>query len=56
MIVGDGPIRVEVHGIGHRHPTAIVVGWRLAARLVEAGAPLTVRIERPTERASVVAS
>ena len=42
MIVGDGPLRAEVYGIGHRLPARVRVSISLAARLVEAGALLTV--------------
>ena len=42
LIVGDGPLRAEVYGIGHRFPARVPVSIRLAARLVEAGALLTV--------------
>ena len=48
MIVGDNATRAEVHGIGHRHPVTLQVSVGLAARLVEAGAPLTIRIETST--------
>jgi hypothetical protein len=42
LIVGDGPLRAEVYGIGHRLPARVRVSIGLAARLVEAGALLTV--------------
>jgi hypothetical protein len=42
LIVGDGPLRAEVHGKGHRFPARMPVSIGLASRLVEAGAPLTV--------------
>lgn len=42
LIVGDGPLRAEVYGIGHRLPARVRISVILAARLVEAGAPLTV--------------
>jgi hypothetical protein len=43
LIVSDGGVQAEVYGIGHRHPATVPISMRLAARLVEAGAPLTVR-------------
>jgi hypothetical protein len=42
LIVGDGPLRAEVYGIGHRFPARARVSVGLAVRLVEAGALLTV--------------
>jgi hypothetical protein len=48
LIVGDNATRAEVHGIGHRHPVTLRVSVGLAVRLVEAGAPLTIRIESAT--------
>ena len=42
LIVGDGLPRAEVYGIGHRLPARVSVSIRLASRLVEAGALLTV--------------
>ena len=42
LIVGDGPLRAEVYGIGHRLPARVQISIKLAAQLVEAGAPLTV--------------
>jgi hypothetical protein len=42
FIVGDGPLRAEVYGVGHRFPTTIPVTVKLAAQLVRAGAPLRV--------------
>jgi hypothetical protein len=42
FIVGDGPLRAEVCGIGHRFPTTVPVSVKLAIQLVEAGAPLTI--------------
>jgi hypothetical protein len=42
LLVGDGPLRAEVCGIGHRFPTTVPVSVKLAIQLVEAGAPLTV--------------
>jgi hypothetical protein len=48
LIVGDDATRAEVYGIGHRHPVTLRVSVGLAARLVEAGAPLTVRVESST--------
>jgi len=46
LIVGEGPLRAEVYGIGHRFPTKMRVTVKLAAQLVQAGAPLTV-LTRP---------
>jgi hypothetical protein len=45
LIVGDGPLRAEVHGIGHRFPARVRVSVSLAARLVAAGAPLKVEVD-----------
>ena len=42
LIVGEGPLRAEVYGIGHRRPARVRVSLGLAARLVEAGAVLSV--------------
>jgi hypothetical protein len=54
LIVGDGPLRAEVHGIGHRFPARVQVSVGLAARLVRAGAPLRVDIDRPPGQAAGV--
>lgn len=43
LTVEDDGVRAEVYGIGHRHPVSVPISVRLAARLVEAGAPLSVR-------------
>jgi hypothetical protein len=54
VIVGAGPTRAEVYGIGHRHPATITVSLGLAARLVRAGAPLKIQTGaavRPVEAA-----
>ena len=40
LVVGEGRTRAEVFGLGHRHPVTLSVTLGLAARLVEAGAPL----------------
>lgn len=50
LIVGDGPVRAEVLGIGHRFPARVRVSIGLAARLVEAGAPLRVQREVHVQR------
>ena len=46
LTLTDDGVRAEVLGIGHRHPVTIAVSVWLAARLVEAGAPLEVRSGR----------
>lgn len=43
LIVGDGTTRAEVYGIGHRFPTTARVSLTTASRLVQAGAPLTIK-------------
>ncbi len=55
LIVGNGPVRAEVHGIGHRAPARVQVSIGLAARLVEAGAPLRVHRDLSTAPAVGVA-
>jgi hypothetical protein len=50
LIAIDGHLRAEVHGIGHRLPACVPVSVALAARLVEAGAPLTVQTELSSRR------
>lgn len=50
MIVGEHRLRVEVYGIGHRHPVTVPVSVCLAAQLAEAGAPVTVRVEDSARR------
>lgn len=42
VIKGEGGVRAEVHGSGHRLPARLPVSLRLATELVAAGAPLTV--------------
>ena len=41
--------RCEVYGIGDRHPAVVPVSLALAARLVAAGAPLTIHDGRPMD-------
>jgi hypothetical protein len=55
LIAGEGPLRAEVYGIGHRFPTKIQVTVKLAAQLVRAGAPLDV-VTRPSRSAAVEVS
>ena len=42
ILVGNGFAEATVTGICHRYPRAVRVPLRVAARLVAAGAPLTV--------------
>jgi hypothetical protein len=53
VIVGEYRTRAEVYGIGHRHPVTVPVSLGLAARLAEAGAPVTVQVGRSAGRAAV---
>jgi hypothetical protein len=55
LIVSDGPLRAEVYGVGHRFPARARVSVALAARLVEAGAVLTVVTLRSTNSLEGVA-
>jgi hypothetical protein len=47
VTVTDHGTRAEVFGIGHRFPAVVPVSLGLAAELVMAGAPLSMRYERP---------
>lgn len=42
VYLGDGCLRAEVYGKGHRLPARLPVSTKLATRLVEAGAPLEI--------------
>jgi hypothetical protein len=55
FVLGGDRLYAEVYGISHRRPATIPVSVSLAARLVAAGAPLSVRTERPTARPVKVA-
>jgi hypothetical protein len=46
IVLGDHSTWAEVYGIGHRHPRVVQVSMALAAKLVVAGAPVTIRDER----------
>jgi hypothetical protein len=55
VTVDETGARAEVYGVGHRLPVRLAISLRLATRLVEAGAPLTLRdlpIRRPTPTAA----
>jgi hypothetical protein len=46
IVIGEGTVHCEAHGVGHRLPTVRPIGLRTARLLAEEGVPVAVCRDR----------